>query len=95
LAVHPTQPQTLYAGGDTGLFVSQDGGASWEKRNAQEDLPTIWSLAIDPIDPMILFAGTGPAGVYRSQDGGRQWEPCSVDVASACSIGTPFVTLVL
>ncbi|MEE8290992.1 MAG: hypothetical protein V3R80_05890 [Candidatus Tectomicrobia bacterium] len=94
-AVHPTQPHTLYAGGDTGLFVSQDGGAHWEKRNTQEDLPTIWSLAIDPIEPTILFAGTRPAGVYRSQDSGRQWERCSVDIASTCSIGTPFVTSVM
>jgi photosystem II stability/assembly factor-like uncharacterized protein len=88
------QPHTVYAGGDTGLFLSHDGGASWEKRNAH-DMPTIWSLAIDPVEPTILFAGTRPAGVLRSRDGGRQWEPCPVDIASVCSIGTPFVTSVL
>src|ERR1700742_1375190 len=60
LVAHPTQPQTVYAGGDTGLFVSQDGGAGWERVGNQGDLPTIWSLAIDPVDPNILFAGTRP-----------------------------------
>ena len=59
---------------------------------AQGDLPTIWSLAIDPVDPNILFAGTCPAGVYRSVDGGRRWEKLPVDIARECSIGTPFVT---
>ena len=55
-------------------------------------LPTIWSLAIDPADPNILFAGTRPAGVYRSRDGGQQWEKLPVDIARECSIGTAFVT---
>jgi len=92
LVVHPTQRQTIYAGGDTGLFVSHDGGVRWERLGNQGDLPTIWSLAIDPVDPSILFAGTRPAGVYRSLDGGRQWEKLAVDIARECSIGTPFVT---
>ena len=92
LAAHPTEPRTVFAGGDTGLFVSRDGGANWERVAMQTELPTIWSLAIDPVDPNILFAGTRPAGVYRSRDGGRQWELCPVDIAPECSIGTPFVT---
>jgi photosystem II stability/assembly factor-like uncharacterized protein len=92
LVAHPTQPQTVYAGGDTGLFVSRNGGAQWERIGTQGDLPTIWSLAIDPVDPAILFAGTRPAGVYRSLDGGQRWEKLAVDIARECSIGTPFVT---
>jgi photosystem II stability/assembly factor-like uncharacterized protein len=92
LVAHPKEPHTVFAGGDTGLFVSHDGGAKWERIGAQGDLPTIWSLTIDPVDPDILFAGTRPAGVYRSRDGGRQWEKLSVDIAPECSIGTPFVT---
>ena len=61
LVAHPTEPQTILAGGDTGLFKSNDGGARWDRIGAQGDLPTIWSLAIDPVDPNILFAGTRPA----------------------------------
>jgi hypothetical protein len=92
LVAHPTQGSTVFAGGDTGLFVSRNGGARWERIGAQGDLPTIWSLAVDPVDPDILFAGTRPAGVWRSRDGGRQWEKLNVDIAMECSIGTPFVT---
>ena len=92
LVAHPGQARTVFAGGDTGVFVSHDGGARWEHIAAQGDLPTIWSLAIDPVDPGILFAGTRPAGVYRSQDGGRSWKKLAVDIVRECSIGTPFVT---
>ena len=95
LVAHPTEAHTAFAGGDTGLFVSHDGGAQWERTSANGALPTIWSLTIDPVDPDILFAGTRPAGVYRSRDGGRQWEKLAVDIARECSIGTPFVTSVI
>lgn len=92
LVTHPTEPQTIFAGGDTGLFVSHNAGARWERLSAAGALPTIWSLAVDPADPRVLFAGTRPAGVWRSQDGGRQWQKLAVDIAPECSIGVPFVT---
>ena len=95
LVVHPTEPHTVFAGGDTGLFVSQNGGAQWERIGAPGNVPTIWSLAIDPVEPHRLFAGTRPAGVYRSRDGGLRWEKLAVDIAQECSIGTPFVTSVM
>ena len=94
LVTHPTEPNTVFAGGDTGLFVSRNGGARWERLNDDGGLPTIWSLAIDPVEPEVLFAGTRPAGMYRSRDGGRKWEKLTVDIARECSIGVPFVTSV-
>jgi photosystem II stability/assembly factor-like uncharacterized protein len=92
LAAHPARPQTVFAGGDTELFASHDGGARWERIVGDGALPTIWSLAVDPADPDILFAGTRPAGLYRSRDGGRHWQKLAADIAPECSIGTPFVT---
>jgi photosystem II stability/assembly factor-like uncharacterized protein len=95
IVAHPSEPHTVFAGGDTGLFVSHDGGATWKRIGSQGEVPTIWSLAIDPRDPRVLFAGTRPAGVYRSRDGGQRWERLAVDIAKECSIGTPFVTSVM
>ena len=60
LVAHPKEAHTVLAGGDTGLFVSHDGGGRWERIGAKGTLPTIWSLTIDPVDPDILFAGTRP-----------------------------------
>jgi photosystem II stability/assembly factor-like uncharacterized protein len=95
VAVHPTEPHTVFAGGDTGLFVSHNAGETWQRVGSEGDIPTIWSLAIDPVDPHTLFAGTRPAGVYRSRDGGQHWEHLSIAIAPECSIGTPFVTSVM
>lgn len=95
LAVHPTERRTIFAGGDTGLFVSHDCGATWARRGMQGELPTIWSMAIDSADPRTMFVGTRPAGVYRSRDGGLRWERLTADIAPQCSIGECFVTNVL
>ena len=95
LVTHPTEPRTIFAAGDTGVFRSSDGGAKWERLGQQGDLPTVWSLAIDPVDPRVLFAGTRPTGVYRSRDGGVRWEKLGIDAATECSIGQAFVTAVM
>jgi photosystem II stability/assembly factor-like uncharacterized protein len=95
LAVLPGEPHGLLAAGDTGVFRSRDGGASWSRMGAAGDLPTVWSLAVDPSDPQTVFAGTRPTAIYRSRDGGASWKRLDVGAATECSIGTAFVTRVL
>lgn len=61
-----------------GLFVSEDGGASWTL--APSDLPAIFALAADPVTPGRLLAGTvlrpgAPANLFQSRDGGLHWSP--------------------
>jgi photosystem II stability/assembly factor-like uncharacterized protein len=92
LALHPTEPHTLYAGADSGLYRSRDNGASWEHVSAPVPHLNIWSLAVAPTDPETLFAGTSPSAVYRSRDGGHQWEQLALELAEECAIGTPRVT---
>ncbi|HEX4438868.1 MAG TPA: S-layer homology domain-containing protein [Thermoanaerobaculia bacterium] len=38
------------------------------------DLAGISTLAVDPTNPSIVYAGTSAAGVLRSEDGGATWE---------------------
>src|SRR4051812_18926952 len=33
----------------------------------------VWSLAIHPQDPDVVFAGTSAGQIYLSRDGGRTW----------------------
>jgi photosystem II stability/assembly factor-like uncharacterized protein len=80
LAIDPINTDTIYvsayafqAEADR-LFKSTDGGGSW---NAIETGPvnSPSSLAIDPVHPNNLYAGTTSDGVFKSVDGGATWNP--------------------
>ena len=55
-----------------GLYVSNDGGVSWESEPDMRG-QSIRALEAAPSDPKILVAGT-LKGVYRSTDGGEHWQ---------------------
>jgi len=73
LAITPSNPAILYAGGTRGVFKSTDGGAHWVLVNSYG---AISALAVDPRNPMVLYAlanGFDGAGIYKSTDGGASW----------------------
>jgi len=41
-------------------------------------LGTVMSLAVDPTQPGVLYAGTWGSGVYKSSDRGRTWAPVNL-----------------
>ena len=61
LTVHPTEPRTLFAGADDGIYKSEDGGQSFERLDSPMNGIDVWKIAVDPTDPDIVFAGTRPA----------------------------------
>ena len=69
LAVHPTDPECLYAGTDAGLYRTTNGGERWERLETPFDPGkgwpagvAVWSLLVHPANPDLLFAGTCPSG---------------------------------
>ena len=92
LAISPHNPHHIFAGSEVGLYRSEDKGANWELLESPLDGLQIWSVAVHPTDPDIIFAGTKPPGVFRSQDGGKRWEKVSIDIAEQCLAGAPKVT---
>ena len=79
----PDAPATLYAsvgsfsGG--GLYRSDNGGQNWNQISIGNDLlDDFRTLAIDPSDPSILYAGHGERGVFESSDSGGSWEASSM-----------------
>jgi len=80
-AFAPSNSSIIYAGGYTDdyskgvIYMTANTGASWTR------LPWTYrdvkSVAVDPKDPNIVYAGTSWDGAYRSADGGRTWTKCT------------------
>lgn len=75
IAVHPTDPDTIYLGsGSSGVFRSTDGGLSITEIN--QGLPTsinVRTVAIASSNPNIYYALVLNRGFYRSEDRGETW----------------------
>jgi photosystem II stability/assembly factor-like uncharacterized protein len=68
--------QTLFAAvGLGGVFVSNDGGASWHAANTGLPYASVQTLAISPgyANDRAVFAGTTNAGIFQSTDAGNTW----------------------
>src|ERR1700687_2675729 len=68
LAVYPSDARIIYCGADSGVYRSEDSGEHWERLDSPMNEIPIWALAIDPVDPNIIFAGTRPAALFRSTE---------------------------
>jgi photosystem II stability/assembly factor-like uncharacterized protein len=91
LLIDPANPGIMYAAGVSGgIWKTENGGASW--RPLADLLPNIAvnSMAMDPTDSRIIYAGTGEGyfreivrgtglplrgeGILKTVDGGDSWE---------------------
>jgi photosystem II stability/assembly factor-like uncharacterized protein len=94
LVIDPSNPQKLMAamwehrrwpwsftsgGPGSGLYITHDGGKTWEKRTAEDGLPKgdlgRIGLAIAPSKPEIVYAliESKKNALYQSTDGGFSW----------------------
>ena len=96
IAVDPRNTDRLFVaalgpvyrpGTDRGVYRSTDGGTTWQRVLYTDDRTGASSIAIDPSNPRVLFAGmwegwrnpyhlnSGGAsdGIYKSTDGGDTW----------------------
>ncbi len=76
IAVEPTNAEIVYAGSLTGLRKSTDGGDTWFPIEDGLNLPAsgyVLAIAIDPLQPQVLYCGTTYAGVFKSVNGGMSW----------------------
>ena len=84
-AINPLNPAILYAGTDTAIHKSVDGGANWTQTAAQPF--SIFDLTIDPLAPSTIYASARPwrttdtGGVLKSTDDGVAWTPVTAGVA--------------
>ncbi len=95
LVIDPQDTQTLYAGlaGGPGMYVghiykSENGGATWALQEtgipleAGDYINGVFALAVNPVNPSTVYAGTDYDGAFRSTNAGATW--------TAINEGLPF-----
>jgi len=92
LVVDPRDQDVAYAGAaEGGVMRTVDGGQSWDLVFDDQASLAIGAVALDPVNPDIVYAGTGEVnpgggsvayggtGLYRSRDRGDTWEPLGLE----------------
>lgn len=64
LVIDPQRARTLYAATSHGAFASDDNGNTWKLLNQGSLFLPVLALAVDPLDPRRLFAGSIEGGLY-------------------------------
>ena len=72
-AVNPEDARMMYAATRDGLFQSMDAGESW--RPVGKGLKDLAAVAINPRQPIEVYAVSTDGRVYLTVDGGKTWEP--------------------
>src|SRR5437899_3421712 len=80
IATHPEDADTVYVGTQDGPYRSTDHGEHWEKLDVPDHGLPVWSLALDPRNARVLYAGYENCEIYRSEDGGERWRQLPVTV---------------
>ena len=90
IALHPTNANILYVATNDAVYKSRDGGGSWEKF-PNFSARRVTTVAIDPMLPATIYAGTMGDAVYKSPDGGQHWLPHNVGLKEHVSFVNQFV----
>ncbi len=65
VAIDPENPDTVYAGTDSGVYISFDGGEHWgEASGGLLGALVVYSIVVDPSDPTNVYAAT-PYGIFK------------------------------
>jgi len=96
ITIHPEDENMVYVaaygplwseGGDRGIYLTKDGGESWEKILDVSEHTGFNEIHMDPRDPELLYAtahqrrrhvftyidGGPETAIYKSTDGGENW----------------------
>ena len=65
-------PNTLFAGTATGVWVSKNSGEDWVRIDSTTMPVNVNSLEVDPLSSTTIYAGT-TWRPYKSTDGGKNW----------------------
>jgi photosystem II stability/assembly factor-like uncharacterized protein len=92
LAQSPTHPDVFLAGSLTGVYRSLDSGTSWTRITPEhhDDLRNFDSVAFDPHDDNIIYAGTYHLP-WKTSNGGKDWFPIKTGMIDDSDVMTIIV----
>ncbi|MGH7209212.1 MAG: WD40/YVTN/BNR-like repeat-containing protein, partial [Nitrospiraceae bacterium] len=78
----PFDSRRLFVATTMGIFESQNGGETWQKRmDGMKEVLMVVTLALDATQPTTMYAGTS-GGVYKSVNGAARWEKVNEGLVS-------------
>jgi len=93
LQLHPKNPDILYVATNDYIYKTRDGGQTWTNLSHGMSYSRVISMAIDPVYPATVYAGTKGDAVYKSHDGGQRWRSMrtGLDDATITSVVNQFL----
>ncbi len=73
IALHPAKPHFLYIATNEYIFKTRDAGRTWHNVSRGMTHSRVIALAIDPLLPANVYAGTKGDAIFRSFNGGQLW----------------------
>jgi len=72
MAIAVSDSQILVAGALDGVYRSKDSGNSWQKISVGDEIHSVESIAVDPQNPNVIYAGTWHLA-WKTTNGGITW----------------------
>lgn len=73
IQLHPNNPDIMYVATNDYIYKTRDGGQTWTNLSKGMSYSRVIAMAIDPVYPATVYAGTKGDAVYKSYDGGQRW----------------------
>jgi len=93
IQLHPKNPDIIYVATNDYIYKSRDRGQTWTNLSKGMSHSRVISMAVDPVYPATVYAGTKGDAVYKSYDGGQRWVSMrsGLDDATISSVVNHFV----
>ncbi len=72
VSTHKDTPKRIFVGTKQGLYISDDGGATWQHVDRGPSDMSVKAIAQDPRDAQTVMLGTNQF-IFRSTNNGRTW----------------------